>query len=186
VKENLLSPHPSGIWWWWLKVSIHVAICLLPNVPIGQSESNFTTHINHLYMIPSTVDSILKSHECEHTCILSFYFILFLNVYYTLFYNIPLSLLIPFLPLSPVHPNFAALCNCLVCLLVELAVLVGSYHRIGGAYHLHLQEPPHLNVVPTIPCSLVNDFQHSTKQFVSTCKTAWNHTPENHNPHSEM
>lgn len=36
-------------------------------------------HISHFYTIPSTVGGILQAHKCEHSYILSFCLILFLD-----------------------------------------------------------------------------------------------------------
>jgi hypothetical protein len=76
--------------------------------------------MNHLRMIPSIVGSILQSHECENTFILSFCFtFLFLNSYYILFYAISLYFLfIKFFA----TPSFSALGEHLVYLVVKLAV----------------------------------------------------------------
>jgi hypothetical protein len=89
---------------------------LLGNVLTGHTRFH-NTHINHLYKIPSIVGGILQSHESEHTFILSTCFLfLFLDTYYILFCAMSLSFLfIQF---------FNALSDCLVCLVVKLAVCV--------------------------------------------------------------
>jgi hypothetical protein len=67
---------------------------LFGNVLTGHT-INFTTHISHLYKIPSIVGGILQSRESEYILILSTCFLfLFLDTYYILFCAISLSFFI--------------------------------------------------------------------------------------------
>jgi hypothetical protein len=78
------------------KRAIQEAICLSGHIV------DFTTHIKHLYTIPSIVGDMLESRERENTFILSYFLFLLLGAYYgSILCYFSLFLFIQFLPPPP-------------------------------------------------------------------------------------
>jgi hypothetical protein len=76
---------------------------LFGNVLTGHT-AVFTTHINHLYTIPSIAGGILQSREREHIFIVSFG-VSILYAYYILFYTVNLFFIhLIFAPPPPIFP----------------------------------------------------------------------------------